>query len=66
MSGLHKSPGEFLSDICDGEIMEEKAISQSSVPVLQIIAYFDEMTLTNPLMSRAKKYKIGVILLHEV
>ena len=28
----------------------------------QIIAYYDEFTVTNPLMSRAKKYKLGIII----
>ena len=40
--------------ICDGAIKEENPILHSSDQALQIIGYFDEVTLTNPLMSRAK------------
>ena len=61
MFGSHQGSGDFLYDICDGTVMEENSTLQSSSndPVLQIIGYFDEMTLTSPLLSRVKKYKIG-------
>jgi hypothetical protein len=52
--GPHQSPGELLCDICDGTIC-----STIDDRALQIIAYYHEFTLANPLMSRAKKYKIG-------
>lgn len=60
MYGSHQSSDEFLRDICDGTIKEENPILHGSDQALQIIGYFDELTVTNPLMSRAKKYKIGV------
>ena len=44
----------------DGTIMVENSILQGNAQALQIVGYFDEMILTNPLMSRAKKYKIGI------
>lgn len=60
MSGTHRSPDCLLRDICDGEISKENSILHNDDKALQIIGYFDEFTLTNPLMSRAKKYEIGV------
>ena len=60
MSGPHQSIGEKLNDICDGTIMVENSILQGNAQALQIVGYFDEMILTNPLISRAKKYKIGI------
>ena len=60
MSGSHKSPtNQLLFDICDGNLFEENSILQQNDQALQIIGYYDELTLTNPLMSRAKKYKMG-------
>lgn len=53
MSGSHTSPGSLLNDICDGTIWNDDE------PTLQIVAYYDDFVLTNPLMSRSKKYKIG-------
>lgn len=51
----HQSAG----DVCDGTIFYTNPILQCSDHVLQIIGYFDEVTLTQPLMSRSKKYRIG-------
>ena len=59
-SGLHTSPGELLMDICDGSIVDSNKVLCDDNKALQIIAYYDEFTLTNPLMSRAKKNKIGI------
>lgn len=59
MSGSHASFGEFLYDICDGSIWANENETDN---ILQIIAYFDEFTLTNPLASRSKKHKIGMAL----
>lgn len=63
MSGQHQSPGEVLLDICDGTIFSSNSLLNSNETALQIIGYYDEFTVTNPLMSRAKKYKIGMAML---
>lgn len=57
MTGSHISDGQLLCDVCDGNIWEDVDHCNH---VLQIICYYDEFTLTNPLMSRSKKYKIGM------
>ena len=49
----------FTRYIIDGNVFEENSILQQNDQALQIIGYYDELTLTNPLMSRAKKYKMG-------
>lgn len=58
-AGSHQSPGDFLRDICDGTIFDSNPILHDDDNALQIVAYYDELTLTQPLMSRAKKHKIG-------
>lgn len=55
----------MLSDICDGSIFTSNPVLRRNQQALQIIGYYDELTLTNPLMSRAKKYKIGMIMFIE-
>jgi hypothetical protein len=55
-------PSGLLMDICDGSIYQTNPILQHNDQALQIIAYYDEFTVTNPLMSRAKKYKLGKII----
>ena len=59
MSGVHCSDGKIMRDVCDGSIFTNNNILCENERALQIIAYYDEFTLTNPLGSRAKKYKIG-------
>lgn len=59
MSGSNRSSDDVLRDVCDGTIFEDNSVLRRDDRALQIIGYFDELTLTNPLMSRAKKYKIG-------
>lgn len=49
----------MMSDICDGNYYRSHAIFSQCDKTLQIIAYYDELTLTNPLMSRRNEYKIG-------
>lgn len=58
LSGSHNSPGELLYDMCDGAIFEENYILHTSEHALQIIAYYDEFSVTNPLGTR--KHKIGI------
>ena len=53
MSGSSESTGDFFCGISDGTAWKES-------DGIQIIAYYDEFTVTNPLGSRSKKYKIGM------
>ena len=61
MSGSHRSPDDLLQDICDGTIFNDNPMLHDDERALQIIGYYDEFTLTNPLMSRAKQHKIGSV-----
>ena len=59
MSGAHQTQGDFMMDICDGDLFADHSVFQGNEKALQIIGYYDEVTLTNPIGSRAKKHKIG-------
>lgn len=59
MSGLHQSPGDLMIDICDGDIFKCHPILSNNDIILQMLAYYDEFTVANPLSPRAKKLKIG-------
>lgn len=48
-----------MNDICDGDYYSTHPVFSQNDQALQILAYYDELTLTNPLMSRRNKYKIG-------
>jgi len=59
MSGPHQSPTDLLVDICDGELFKHHPVFLRNEEALQIIAYYDDLTLTNPIGSSAKKHRIG-------
>lgn len=59
--GSHKSPDDILHDVCDGTIFQDNPVLQNHEQALQIIGYFDEFTLINPL-SGLKKHKIGTLI----
>ena len=51
----------MLGDLCDGEVFREHVIFSANPNALQIVAYYAEVELANPLGSKAKKNKIGKI-----
>lgn len=55
-------PGDLMMGICDGDLFTDHPIFQGNEKALQIIGYYDEVTLTNPIGSRAKKHKIGTLI----
>ena len=50
---------QFLSDYCDGEHFKHHPLFSQNPSSLQIILYYDELELCNPLGSRKRKHKIG-------
>ena len=48
-------------DFCDGKLFREHPLFSSDPLALQIIAYFDEVEVCNPLGSHIKKHKLGII-----
>ncbi len=53
----------ILQDYCDGKIFQEHPVLQRDRNALQLIAYYDEIELCNPLGSSNKKHKVGCIFL---
>lgn len=57
VSGAHPSIGDVMNDICDGDYYSTHPVFSQNDQALQILAYYDELTLTNPFMSRRNKYR---------
>jgi len=57
----HKRSDEWLEDYCDGELVKCHPIL-SDLQSIQIIAYYDELELCNPLGTHTKKHKLGIVL----
>ena len=58
---FHGSEDDTLSDICDGAVFKTHPLFSSDKHAIQIIAYFDEIELCNPLGSSVKKHKLGCL-----
>ena len=52
--------GEILGDFCDGSLYKMHPLFSAQPFALQIILYFDELEVCNPLGSSAKVHKLGM------
>ncbi|XP_028409272.1 uncharacterized protein LOC114531867 [Dendronephthya gigantea] len=55
----HKSTGNLLCDYCDGDDFVNHPLFSQDPYALQILLYFDEVEICNPLGSKANKHKLG-------
>ena len=49
----------MLSDYCDGSVYKNHRLYSLDEQSLQIMMYYDDVEVCNPLGSRAKKHKLG-------
>ena len=57
----HKRSDEWLEDYCDGELVSLHPFF-SDLGSIQIVAYYDELEVCNPLGTHTKKHKLGIVL----
>jgi len=53
-----------MSDYCDGTSYKESDFFQKYPTALQIILYYDDVEICNPLGSKSKIHKLGKFLPH--
>ena len=58
----HQRLDDKLEDFCDGELFVNHPVFSTDPYAIQIIAYFDELEVCNPLGTHTKKHKLGIIL----
>ena len=51
-----------LEDFCDGQLFKTHPLFSADPMALQIIAFYDEVELCNPLGTHVKKHKLGILL----
>ena len=51
----------IIEDFCDGTLFHEHPLFSKDPYALQIIAYYDEVEMCNPLGSHIKKHKLGIV-----
>lgn len=49
----------MLNDFCDGSMFKTHPMFESNPNALQVIAYYDELEVVNPIGSYVKKHKLG-------
>lgn len=60
VNGGHQEISEgALSDYCDGKRFKQHSLFSTKPTALQLILYYDDVEICNPLGSCHKKYKIG-------
>ena len=52
---------DLLGDFCDGSLIKSHPIFSSDPHALQVVAYYDELEVVNPIGSFIKKHKLGCI-----
>ena len=57
----HCRQDDIMEDYCDGLEFKRHALFSSEPHSLQIMLYFDEVELCNPLGSSSKIHKIGIL-----
>lgn len=56
----HHRRDQLLSDYCDGIAYKSHDLFSTVPSSLEVLAYYDDVEVCNPLGSRAKKHKLGV------
>ena len=64
---IYQCPSRFhrdgtIEDICDGELYKAHPIFSNDPLALQLILFYDELELCNPLGTHVKKHKLGIFL----
>lgn len=55
----HNRTDEYIADFCDGKLYKTHELFQNEANALQLIAYFDEVEVCNPLAGHAGVHKLG-------
>ena len=51
----------LIEDFCDSNLFSQHLLFSQDTYALQIVAYFDEIELCNPLGSHVKQHKFGIV-----
>ena len=61
----HQRSDFLLGNYCDGTVYKSHPLFSQYSPVIQLILYYDDVEICNPLGSRAKKHKLGTTLVND-
>ena len=55
----HARSDTNIEDFCDGLSFKEHPLFSTDSTALQVMLYYDDVEVCNPIGSRAKKHKLG-------
>ena len=55
----HQRRDGMIADYCDGQVFQQHPLFSRDPCALQIILYYDEVEVVNPLGSKTSKHKVG-------
>ena len=56
----HSDEVGYMSDFCDGTCFKENQLFAMHKDAIQVILYYDELEICNPLGSKRTKHKLGM------
>ena len=59
----HGRRDEFLADFCDGSLFKNHPLFGANPEAIQLITYYDELEVCNPLGSHRGMHKLGIIIM---
>ena len=59
----NRTNASVLQDYCDGSLYKSHPLFSVNNEALQVVAYFDEIEIANPLGSYVAKHKLGCLFL---
>ena len=62
----HATRTGLLNDICDGKYLINHPLFRAHSQALQIMLYYADIEVCNPLGSKTKKHKLGLLYMHNV
>lgn len=55
----HHSSDEFIRDFCDAQEIKDSEVFENDPSALQLLLYYDEIEVANPLGAKAGMHKLG-------
>ena len=55
----HSSSNNILQDFCDGSSFSSNILYATKLDAIQIMLYYDELEVCNPLSSKTNIHKLG-------
>ena len=60
INSSHGSSDEIMRDFCDAQLIKDSEMFKTDPTALQLIMYYDDIEVANPLGAKAGIHKLGI------